>query len=126
MSLGDHLRSQQYIVFSPLKALEDAGVRKFTRCCVTVHADHTRRWYQIPKLLLQLFRSGTKILDIATAAFWTDIRHRLRHVAVMAGQLAVLMVNQCRPQKRHLMTSPQERHMTKVEKPRRFSMMMIC
>ena len=37
------------------------------------------------KLLLQLFRTGTEVLDIPAAALGADIRHRLLYIAMVAG-----------------------------------------
>ena len=46
------------------------------------------------KFLFQLLRAGTKVFDIAATAFRADIGYRLRHIAVMTGQLAILMIDQ--------------------------------
>ena len=94
VALGHHLRSEQNIVFLPAEFRQDLLMRELRIRRIAVHADDTGRRDQLMQFLLKLLGPRAEIFDVAAAAFRADIRHRLRHVAVMAGQLAVLMVDQ--------------------------------
>ena len=94
MALRYHLRPEQDVVFLTAEFREDLLMRELCVRCIAVHADDTGRRNQLMQFLLKLLGPRAEIFDVAAAAFRTNIRHWLRHVAVMAGQLPVLMIDQ--------------------------------
>lgn len=92
--LRDHLRAEQDVVLAAPKTLEDLLMREFRRRRVAVHADDARRRHERGELLLELLRARAEVLDVAAAALRADVRHGLLHIAVVALELAVAMVDE--------------------------------
>ena len=60
---------------------------------IPIHTNYSGLGNQCPQLLLQLFCTRTKILNITALAFWTHIWHRNCNVTMMAHQTLILVIH---------------------------------
>lgn len=92
VALGQHLRADQNARFAAMDIRQMLLKRAFTAGGVAIDAGDWRIGEQRCQLLLQLFGADADRHQVGGAALRTLVRHRPLAVAVVAAQLALMLV----------------------------------
>ncbi len=87
--LGDHLRADKDVDLPPVEGAEDPLRIALPGGGVAVHPDDPGIGEELPRLLLDPFRSGAVAADAVSLACRTDVGGLCREVAMMAFQGAL-------------------------------------
>ena len=90
MAFGDHLRSQEDVVFMTAEGFDDAVAAVLAAGRILVEADDARRRQEFVKLLFHFFCAAAKEFYVFAATRRANRRHGLFGITVMAAQVVSL------------------------------------